>query len=359
MPTPEVFRAEAAMDNQPAHLPPAGVVPSLEGWFLHHELVLKLLGGDQARALTTRLPADGVPFAGAHRRNAFEDALARYLDLAGVESLALAHVGGRVTTGLLVWLDQALYFKGVGGALYKDGGRASFSGKLDVDEAVTVTGDFSIERVTSPTAAGMLSGRQRQFLLAYVQDVAADRIVLRPIFIGQRMTLSSAGYQLDPRDTAHVWPGSVDQFSGVDFNSRLQAEDLQALRSVPEERVKKSFADLIGEPTVPKDWGGEQFDLWTDRLSVEGERLRAAIAFKGPAIFRPMTIADLGKNGDQIDRLAGTGADLLVVQHCHSITAPVVNMLRTYATQPHRLRRYMTIDGYNTIRILRHFGYIT
>lgn len=332
--------------------------PSLEGWYLHHELILKLLGSDEALALSARLPADHVPFAGAHRRNAFEDALATYLERAGVESLALAYVGGRVQNGLLVWMDQALYFKGVGGAPSKAGGRASFSGKLDVDEAVAVTGDFNIERVTSPTAAGMLSGRRRQFLLAYVQDVAAHRIVLRPIFIGQRMTLSSAGYQLDLRDAAHVWPGSVDQFAGVDFSSRLNVKDLQALKSVPEEDVKKSFADLIGEPTVPRDWGGEQFDLWTDRISVEGERLRAAIAFRGPAIFRPMTIADLGKNGDQIDRLAGTGADLLVVQHCHSITAPVVNMLRTYATQPHRVRRYMTIDGYNTIRILRHFGYI-
>ena len=71
-----------------------------------------------------------------------------------------------------------------------------------------------------------------------------------------------------------------------------------------------------------------------------------------------MTIADLGKNGDQIDRLANTAADVLIVQHCHSVRAPVVNMLRTYAVQPGRARRYMVIDGYDTIRILSHFGHL-
>jgi hypothetical protein len=71
-----------------------------------------------------------------------------------------------------------------------------------------------------------------------------------------------------------------------------------------------------------------------------------------------MTIADLGKNGDQIDRLAQTAADLIVVQRCHSITAPVVNMLKAYASDPRNPRRYMIIDGYQSVMILRHFGHL-
>ena len=80
-------------------------------------------------------------------------------------------------------------------------------------------------------------------------------------------------------------------------------------------------------------------DLWTTRLSVNGQPLRAAFLFKGPAEFRPMTIASLGKNGDQIDRLAQTASDVLVIQHCHAITAPVINMLRVYAADTQRPRR--------------------
>jgi hypothetical protein len=131
--------------------------------------------------------------------------------------------------------------------------------------------------------------------------------------------------------------------------------DLDVLRGIPEKAVKAAFADILGEPEVPPDWGGEQFDLWTGRLSVAGQWLRAAIAFKGPAAFHPMRIADLGKNGDQIDRLAQTAADLMVVQHCHAITAPVVNMLKAYARNPSDPKRYMAIDGYATLEILRHF----
>lgn len=160
-------------------------------------------------------------------------------------------------------------------------------------------------------------------------------------------------------DTAHVWPSAVDQFAGVNFRPRLAKADLDVLKAVPEKKIKQAFAEIIGESEVPKDWGGEQFDLRTTVMSVEGQRLRAAIAFKGPARFRPMTIASLGKNGDQIDRLAQTAADLMVVQHCHTMTATVVNMLKAYASNFRDPKRFMLIDGLDTIRILRHFGYLS
>jgi hypothetical protein len=333
---------------------------SLEAWFIHYELVMKLLGETAAVRVTNGLPSQDAPFAEAHWRHAFETALARYLECTQVASLAATHVAGTTRPGLLVWLDQDLSFKGVAAARASSALRATFSGTLDVDRTVRITGNFNPARVGTDTAAGELSGRTRQFMLGYVRELSSKLVVLRPIFIGQRwLPVRGAGYDLEVRDAAHVWPQQIDQFRGVNFTARLTKSDLDVLRGIPEEQIKRWFADLIGEPDVPKDWGGEQFDLWTSRLSMDDEPLRAAIAFKGPAAFHPMTIADLGKNGDQIDRLDATAADLLVVQHCHSITAPVVNMLRTYATSPGRIRRYMTIDGYNTIRILRHFGYIS
>ena len=145
----------------------------------------------------------------------------------------------------------------------------------------------------------------------------------------------------------------------MNFRPRLAKADLDVLKAVPEKKIKQAFAEIISESEVPKDWGGEQFDLRTTVMSVEGQRLRAAIAFKGPARFRPMTIASLGKNGDQIDRLAQTAADLMVVQHCHTMTATVVNMLKAYASNFRDPKRFMLIDGLDTIRILRHFGYLS
>jgi hypothetical protein len=204
----------------------------------------------------------------------------------------------------------------------------------------------------------MLMGRQRQFLLCYVTGMTTAQATVRPIFIGQRLYAPDAdSYPRELRQEFEVWPQHVDQFARVNFDERLKKSDLESLRGIPESQVKEWFAQILGEPTVPKDWGGEQFDLWTTRITVDGERLRAAVAFKGPARFHPMTIADLGKNGDQIDRLADTAAGLLVVQHCHEIEAPVMNMLRAYATSSENPRRYMAIDGYDTVRILRSFGY--
>ncbi len=33
--------------------------------------------------------------------------------------------------------------------------------------------------------------------------------------------------------------------------------------------------------------GGEQFDIWTDRVTVDGVRFQSAFLLKGPAKFHP------------------------------------------------------------------------
>lgn len=128
------------------------------------------------------------------------------------------------------------------------------------------------------------------------------------------------------------------------------------LRAIPEQEIKKAFAEIIGEPTVPKDWSGERSDLFTTWVKLQGRRISTALAFKGPAKFHPMAASDLGKNGDQIDRLFSEPADLLILQHCHDITPPVRGMMRAYAQQMGRPRLFCLINGYDTLRILRAYG---
>ncbi|MGB6165445.1 MAG: hypothetical protein WCF33_11700 [Pseudonocardiaceae bacterium] len=336
----------------------------LDSWFLHEKLVLSLLSERDATALTRRVPGPEHPFALAMRIDLFERALATYLAHNDVSSLEVEHLRGRLKQGQLVWLEQTIAFKGVGAALKVvergGNGRASFSARLATDKEVRASGTYNAARLTGGTAGSQLSGTKRQFVLGYVQTITTDEIELRPIVIAQRWlrpTPEIAFRHSD--DPAHVWPSTVDQFAGVDFKQRLKKADLNVLKDIPETVVKNSFADILGEPDVPKDWGGEHYDLWTnDRLSVEGQPLRTAFLFKGPAKFEPMMIKHLGKNGDQIDRLSHYPADLMVVQHCHSITTQVVNMLKNYASNPQNPRRYMTLDGYNTVKILRHFGKI-
>jgi hypothetical protein len=61
----------------------------------------------------------------------------------------------------------------------------------------------------------------------------------------------------------------------------------------------------------------------------------------------------LGKNGDQLERLARTAADILVLQHCHEVTPAVISTLRAHASDYRNPRRYLVIDGYDTLRIIR------
>jgi hypothetical protein len=333
----------------------------LEAWFLHEKLVFSLLPEQELTSLRQRLPDAADPCAETMRTELFERALTAYLERSAVASLTEAHSRGELHVGQLTWLDQLISFKGMSAALEAIGrgarGTATFSASLATDKSVRVRGEYNVARLTSSTASDVLSGTKRQFVLGYVDGIAADEIELRPVVIATR--------RLRPVPEIPVWygddpswvtPAAIDQFASVDFQQRLERPDLDILKSVPEEAVKTAFAGIFGEPEIPDDWGGEQFDLWTAKVSVQGRPLRAAIAFKGPAKFRPMTIATLGKNGDQIDRLAQTAADLMIVQHCHYITPPVVNMLKTYANNPRNPKRYMTIDGYDTIKILRHFG---
>jgi len=95
-----------------------------------------------------------------------------------------------------------------------------------------------------------------------------------------------------------------------------------------------------------------------DSLTIDNEPVRAAFLFKGPAVFRPLVIGDLGKNGDQIDRLFKEPADIVILQHCHRIRSEVVNMLETYASDFRRTRRFTTIDGIETCRILHAYSKI-
>jgi hypothetical protein len=72
-----------------------------------------------------------------------------------------------------------------------------------------------------------------------------------------------------------------------------------------------------------------------------------------------MTVAVLGQNGDQLERLAHSPAQVLVVQHCHQVTNQVLGMLRAYSSAHQNYRRYMVIDGYDTLRILVSAGVLS
>jgi hypothetical protein len=122
-------------------------------------------------------------------------------------------------------------------------------------------------------------------MLAYVEkaDLAGHEpsIALRPTFIGWRLAPDVPGLPSLVNDRAEVWVGEIDQFSAM-RGRRVSKADLAAVSSMSEDAIKHAFADIIGEPFVPKDWPGETSDLSTTRLTIEGDPVSAAFAFKGP-----------------------------------------------------------------------------
>jgi hypothetical protein len=112
---------------------------------------------------------------------------------------------------------------------------------------------------------------------------------------------------------------------------------------------------LLGEPSDPKDWGGETSDLYTSRLKSGGKRITAAFAFKGPGKKGKLVPGKMGKNGDQIQRLFQEDADIFIVQYWSEIAPSILEHMRTFAigksAMTGREIKYGIIDGQDSERL--------
>jgi len=326
---------------------------TLEPYFLHQDQVQSLLGEQRAESARARAARRSDPEAALPYVLATE--LAEALPALKIGELARCALEQDLRAGQVVGAELEFTFR-------RDRDRdapgfkpVSFTAALDAGEPVRVTGTFNSARTASSSATGSLTGNRRAYLIGTVTDLAAERIELRPVFIGIRSFIDdlAAG---SPAPGLRVYPSDIGQFSGIDFARPVSEAELKAVLRVPEDTVKRAFAGLIGESDVPKDWGGERSDLYTSRVFARGRQVSAAWLFKGPGYPRPMDVKALGKNGDQIDRLFTEPAELLVLQHCHQIKPAVAGMMDAYAHDARRPRSYMIIDGADTGRILRSLG---
>lgn len=154
---------------------------------------------------------------------------------------------------------------------------------------------------------------------------------------------------------------AIDSFAAVRDVSPEQVSAVASPLALPERTVKAFIASIIGEPYVPKDWGGEGNDLFTDRIVLDGRRTSTAFLLKGSGTAGRLTIKRLGANGDQLIRMAASSADLLVVQH----VGPIDDAVRTNLVDLVRARRAdrprlvgSVWDGVDCARLLLAFGLI-
>lgn len=154
----------------------------------------------------------------------------------------------------------------------------------------------------------------------------------------------------------------IDSFRKVrDINADAVHEHLKnGYLDISEERVQIALEKILNESMHKKDWGGEQNDLYTTNVFVNGARTATAFLLKGNGLrSKVMQIADCGKNGDQLVRLFQSSAQLFVVQFVGNISESIiadlagkVRDLRSRNIAAH----YCTINGQDTARLLYAYG---
>ncbi len=160
-----------------------------------------------------------------------------------------------------------------------------------------------------------------------------------------------------PRNMTNVVQITVD---GIDSFSKIKGlSSSQSLIPIDEKKFKEGMQKILGEQGNFQDWGGETDDLFSTRLSINGERKNVAFGFKGKGTTGILTPKKMGKNADQIQRLFRTSADVFLVQYWNRIDESIIEQLKNFATakSAYEGRRiyYGIIDGQDTVRILQAY----
>lgn len=132
-------------------------------------------------------------------------------------------------------------------------------------------------------------------------------------------------------------------------------------KTVSEAEFKRGVQAIIGQAGVFKDWGGENCDLYSSRLVIDGKRMTVAFAFKGPGEPGKLVPGKMGKNGDQVQRMFALDADVFIAQHWREIEASVLQEMYTYAVSKSvsnggKRIYYGVIDGQDSERLRQAYS---
>lgn len=219
--------------------------------------------------------------------------------------------------------------------------------------------EYSTKHVVADTTRLELGKGGPVAVIAQLHQFADGRLVFHPLLMGAPWLNDRSakkvltGPEWFSYDFFEVFPEDIDEFRLV---REVELPDkFDVMKDISESAFKQCLGEILGDATG-KDWGGETSDHFAAHLHLNGKATTGAFLLKGPARFTPMGLNHLGKNNDQLYRLAQEPAHLLLVQHCHDITSPVRATLRAFAVQPGAPRRYCLIDGRDSLRILTAYG---
>ncbi len=143
---------------------------------------------------------------------------------------------------------------------------------------------------------------------------------------------------------------------GIDNLSKVRRiPQGQQMRPISEDRFKQGVKKAIGEAGKFTDWGGEKNDLFTTKVRIKGKRIPSAFAFKGKGKKGILKPKDFGKNGDQIQRLFQSDAQVFMLQYWNQLDQSIYEQMRSFAIAKSALTGdkiyFGIIDGDDTQRL--------
>ncbi|MBZ5705002.1 MAG: hypothetical protein LAN63_06585 [Acidobacteriia bacterium] len=151
---------------------------------------------------------------------------------------------------------------------------------------------------------------------------------VRPQFVKIELAPKARSIAIDVR---HITVDDIDNFSRVRSLPQSKVPKKMNPPRLPEKDFKLAVARILGNRGIFKDWGGERNDLYTTHVKVKGRRYAAAFGFKGPGKSGVLTPGKMGKNGDQIQRLFDSAAQVMFVQYEGEIAESVSAQMQKLA----------------------------
>jgi hypothetical protein len=158
-----------------------------------------------------------------------------------------------------------------------------------------------------------------------------------------------------PRKMVSIEELTIDDIDSFKKVQRIKSSTTSA-SNIKESTIKEGFKKIVGEKGQFTDWGGEANDLFTSRLIYKGKRRSVAFGFKGRATKGTMVPGKLGKNGDQIQRLFKSPAEIFIIQYHGQIDPSVLEQMKLLATAKSVTEGtkiyYCIVDGQDTGRLI-------
>ncbi len=144
-----------------------------------------------------------------------------------------------------------------------------------------------------------------------------------------------------PRNFIRVRQVTIEEVESFAKVRRFKNGPSPTPNPVLEAVFKAGIQRILGETGKFQDWGGELNDLLTTRLRLKGQRRAAAFGFKGRGQGGRLTPKKMGKNGDQIQRLFMTDAQVFFIQYWAQIDETYITSctsLLRQSRQPREVR---------------------